>query len=266
MMDGAVGTLVSELRRSRKYRDTCDGVLDRTAEWALERHKSPKDALKAAKRKLHQVHGLFFDSVDFARIERGLDCMPGPDSEAMREFCGSVLDSHISTRERQAHLADFYREVFARTGYPASLLDLGCGLNPFALPWMNLPSGTSYRAIDANLRLASALNRFFEAAGFPALATAADILANVPKDPVEVALCLKLLPALEQQESGFGQRLVSELDARFIVVSFPTRSVGGRNVGMDRHYAHYMGNLLEPSRLHSEPFTIGNELVYILAK
>ena len=57
---------------------------------------------------------------------------------------------------------------------------------------------------------------------------------------MDVVFLLKSLPCLEQQEKGFGARLLREANARFAVISFPARSIGGRDKGMVRHYERFM--------------------------
>ena len=57
------------------------------------------------------------------------------DSEPeLKSACRDILTLHSSTRERLPILDRFYRAVFEITGQPASILDLGCGLNPLACP------------------------------------------------------------------------------------------------------------------------------------
>ena len=74
---------------------------------------------------------------------------------------------------------------------------------------------------------------------------------------------MKLLPVLEQQKKGAGIRLLAAVPAHWRVVTFPLRTLGGRSVGMERHYSDWMesnvpGGLTLDSRL-----VVGDELMYL---
>jgi 16S rRNA (guanine(1405)-N(7))-methyltransferase len=77
-------------------------------------------------------------------------------------------------------------------------------------------------------------------------------------------LLLKTLPCLDQQEPGASARLLGGLQARIIVVSYPVRSLGGRQKGMSQtsraNFARIAGIL---DREVSE-LDIAGELVFVL--
>ena len=133
--------LVGRLRGSRKYGGVCEDTLARAVDWAIVRHARPSDALKAARRKLHQVHGAYFSGFDRRRLDRAIKAIEGGSSEeAIRGACADVLGMHASTAERVYIAGEMYGDVFGLTGVPRSVVDLACGLNPFFLPWMGLPA------------------------------------------------------------------------------------------------------------------------------
>jgi 16S rRNA (guanine(1405)-N(7))-methyltransferase len=74
-------------------------------------------------------------------------------------FCERAMRSHASTRERLPDLDEFYAGVMQRTGALESVLDVACGLNPLALPWMGLPAGGRYLACDIYTDMVSFLNK-----------------------------------------------------------------------------------------------------------
>ena len=233
--------IVSDLRRTRKYRELCEDTLYRAASWALIRHKTPKEALKAAKRKLHQVHGAYFNGIDFGKLEDWIDNLSSSSSQvSLRETCLRILDCHTSTAERVPILDSCFPDLFGETGEPTSILDLACGLNPFSLPWMGVSPDMSYFAWDVDKRLISATNDFFLRTGRAPTAEFRDVLASPLDLRVDVVFLLKSLPCLEQQEKGFGSRLLREANARYAVISFPARSIGGKDKGMVLHYERFM--------------------------
>lgn len=253
------------LLASKKYRHASEEVLMRTAEWAASRHGSPKAATKAAKRQLHQVYGAFFEKVDFALIESLLAPLtPETPAEELKQICTRILDSHVSTAERLPVLSEFYSTLFERTGKPRSVLDLACGLNPFALPWMGLKADASYRAYDMDRRLVRLLNRFFQGCGRPGSAFCGDLLSAPLPGGADLVLLMKALPTLERQGEDAGLELLGRLQARVVVVSFPVRTLGGKNVGMERHYGAFMQSLLRDLPAKVETLRIGGESLHIL--
>ena len=54
------------------------------------------------------------------------------------------------------------------------------------------------------------------------------------------------------------------VNAKYLVISFPTRTLGGRNVGMEANYYAWMEGHLPENRRIAERFTEENELFYIL--
>ena len=63
-----IGDIVfQKLKESRKYKYLCDDTLRRISRWAVERYDG-RQAVKAAKNKLHQVYGAYFEKVDMKRI------------------------------------------------------------------------------------------------------------------------------------------------------------------------------------------------------
>lgn len=200
-----------DLRASRKYGSLDPAALSRTAEWALARARSRKEAAKLARRKLHQVHGAFLGA-------------------KLPEFDGdhrAVLAAHASTRER----LDFMTEFFAAAFSPGdTVVDLGGGLNAFALPWMPRPA--SYTTIDVDSAFQRLVEQLAPHVDVPLTARTEDLVSGVTRYAADVALLLKVLPPLEHQQAGAAQRLLARIDAPRIVISVSAHSLGGRRRGM----------------------------------
>ena len=79
-----------------------------------------------------------------------------------------------------------------------------------------------------------------------------------------MALLFKLLPLLERQRTGSAMDVMNAVDAGWLVVSFPTRTLGGRNVGMAAQYSDWMAGHIPPGRAVAGRFGTGNELFFIL--
>ena len=85
-------------------------------------------------------------------------------------------------------------------------------------------------------------------------------------EPVDVALVLKALPPLEQAERSAGLGLLRALQARYIFVSFPTRTLGGRNVQMAANYEARFRALLESEGWSADRFAFPGELCFRIAR
>ena len=173
---------------------------------------------------------------------------------------------HASTRERLPILESFYTTTLASLGPVRSVLDLACGLNPLALPWMPLAPDASYYACDIYADMIAFLNGFFAHAGIRGQARVCDLAAGAPGDQVDLALVLKALPPLDQQAKHAGRDLLRALNARHILVSFPAHSLGGRGKGMAENYEQRFRALADAEGWSIERFVFPTELAFLVRK
>ncbi len=260
-LDEAVAAVLA----SRRYRSLHPPFVRRVAEGEAPAAKSPAELVKRTKRALHQIFGAYLPTPP--RYERLLDELRASQNETdVRTALRRAMAQHASTRERLDHLEAFYAALAARVGTPSSVLDVACGLQPLALPWWGLPAGAEIHAWDIDAALVGFVGECLQHLGFAARAAAVDLLA-VPAWPLtEVALVLKTLPCLEQQAPGAGEALLAAIPAPRIVVSFPTRSLGGRAKGMAGTYARRFEAVLAARGWQADAFEVGPELVYVVSR
>lgn len=265
MTTDTVRRVLVDLRGSRNYAAIAPEALERVAAWAAARFKKPGAASAAARRKLHQVCGAFLPAPALAKAV-GLLGRETPSSERLREACRAVLALHASTAERLPAFEAFYAAVFSRVSPPRSVLDLGCGLHPLGVPWMSLATGCRYEAWDLDLRLVELLNGTLPSLLPGAAAVARDALSGSALPEAELVWLLKTLPSLEQQQQGAGRDLLSRLRAKAVVVSFPSRTLGGRDVGMTKTYAAMWEPVFTETGWIAEPLPTAGELTYLLTR
>jgi 16S rRNA (guanine(1405)-N(7))-methyltransferase len=260
-------SIVAAVASSKKYRSVCQATVRRLAARELAHQGDVQAALKATKRRLHQVYAAFEVGIDFEAEYRRLEAayQTGADDE-IRATCQRLLGLHSSTRERLPILSRFYEGIFAITGQPASVLDLGCGLNPLALPWMGLSAGTPYVALDIDADRICFLNRYLALAGRAPSARCQDILSQPPGDAADLAFLLKMSPTLERQEPGSTQRLVEGLRVARVVVSFAVRSLGGQERGMRNHYQHRFQEMAATRGWLVRALPFATELAFVVEK
>ncbi|MGD9144405.1 MAG: Rmt family 16S rRNA (guanine(1405)-N(7))-methyltransferase [Anaerolineae bacterium] len=263
----ALDTVVSAVASSKKYRAVCPDTIHRIAVRELAAHGSVKAATKATKRRLHQAYGAFEHDFDEQAATQRLEAAYRKGSPSLiRSACAHVLGLHSSTRERLPILDRFYAAIFEVTGQPSSLLDVGCGLNPLSLPWMDLPSNARYVALDIDAGRVRFLNHYLSLAGSEPLARCQDALSYPPDDAADVALLLKMSPTLERQEPGATLHLMERLVAPYVVVSFAIKSLGGREKGMADHYQQQFRTWMNGRHWPVETLSFETELVFVVNK
>lgn len=246
-MEAALG----RLRGTKKYADVCPDTLERVLAEAFSRHKKPKDAEKAAREALHAITGAFMTPDE---LKKARELLLAGDAEG-------ALRLHASTRERMP-LDAFYGELFGRIGRPGRVLDLACGMNPVHLACV----GIDAVGVDISGGQARLVNEWAARTGTKARAEVRDLLCPdaVPVERFDAALAMKLLPVLEAQKKGAAAALLHAVNAARLVVTFPTRTLGGRGVGMERHYSEWFEALEKPDWVIDARYVLNGELVYIL--
>jgi 16S rRNA (guanine(1405)-N(7))-methyltransferase len=258
--------LVSAVLSGARYRQIDPGLARRIAAQELAKGRSLKEAVKETRNKLHQVAGAYQETPpDYPALLAELAGLPH-DLEALRPFCQKAMTMHASTRERLPYLEEFYRPLRERVGTVGSILDLACGLNPLALPWMPLAAGGEYQACDIYADMAGFLKSFFAHAGVCGAAEVRDLTASLPEQPVELALLLKTLPCLEQLDKSIAPRLLDGIPAQRLLVSFPALSLGGHGKGMVQNYSARFEALLAGRHWQVESWQVKTEIVFLVSK
>jgi len=267
---------------TKKYAAVYQPLVERLE--AENGHKKGPDSIKAVKTKLHQLYGAYTQdnaykkaAVIISALEaESARCCEEPDSARHCEersdeaTAASLLSLHASTKERLLYYAEFYNFIFSHTGLIESVLDIGCGYNPFSIPLMPAANLNAYHAYDIDMRVADLLNRFFACMRLPPLAKCADLAVHIPRQRADIALMCKLVPVLEAQAPGSGYRLARELNTRHLLITYPLKSLGGREKGMAKHYAAAFEKALADGELGEFELVAdgiaGAELLYLLRK
>jgi 16S rRNA (guanine(1405)-N(7))-methyltransferase len=292
-----IAELIQAVQSSQKYAAVSEAMIRSIGLRELAARRNLKEAIKATKNKLHQVAGAYLDArlpydqwlalLSAAADDRRRttddgrpttdDRRPttdeplsnsvlGTQSSALARACLEIMRYHASTRERLPILESFYATTLASLGPVRSVLDLACGLNPLALPWMPLAPDASYYACDIYADMIAFLNGFFAHAGIRGQARVCDLAAGAPDEQVDLALVLKALPPLDQQAKHAGRDLLRALNARHILVSFPAHSLGGRGKGMAENYEQRFRALAGAEGWSIERFVFPTELAFLVRK
>lgn len=266
--------LVAAVLASARYRQVSPELVRRIGGRELARRRNFKEAVKATKNTLHQVGGVYQScKEDYDTwLSMLASAYASGNRDEARAACARVMEHHTSTRERLPVLHEFYQRIFAELGPIRSVLDLACGLNPLALPWMPLAQDATYYAYDIYANMMSFLDSFFalEAAHGPVhvrgYSEARDILAEPPTEEVDVALLLKAIPCLEHLDKSAGSRLLQTIAARHLVVSFPAHGLSGKAKGMAATYEGRFMSLIEGTTWSLKRYVFPSELVFVVSK
>jgi 16S rRNA (guanine(1405)-N(7))-methyltransferase len=255
---------------SRRYRHVAEDVVLRLAAEEIPKSRNLAEAEKRTKRRLHQIFGAYTGQPDYPRLLVDMTAARSRgDEAAVRTLCREAMMLHASTRERLPVLEAFYAALLDVTGPPASVLDLACGLNPLAAPWMRLPEGARYVAWDIDAHLVGFVGGFLDLLGFDQQAGLRDIVGDPPVADTrfDLVLLLKSVPCLDQQNPDAAARILNGIDARHIVVSFPTQSLSGRSKGMARTYRTRFAALLDTLGWHHrrvEEVEVPGEMAFVV--
>lgn len=264
--DKNLDNLINSVLKSSKYKNIGSDIIKYTGQKELSVRKNFKEAVKHTKNRLHQAGGSFFKGKRDYNIWLENLKKAGNERDKIKTVCIEIMKSHISTEERIPFLENFYKEIFSCLPPVKSILDPGCGLNPLSLFWMPLKEGFSYYAFDIYNDMIDFLNEFMTLYGISGKAEVMDISRFVPEIEVDVAFIFKLLPVLEQIEKGSALKLIDNLKVKYMVITFPVKSLCGKNKNMPENYERIFRELFAMKEWDIKRLDFKTELVFIVSK
>jgi 16S rRNA (guanine(1405)-N(7))-methyltransferase len=184
----------------------------------------------------------------------------------VQQFCREQMKAHASTAERLPIIETFFKTCLASISPIESVLDLACGLNPLALPWMPLADDFSYQSCDIYLDMLDLIQAFFDHFMIQGHTFACNLTDGIPREHAQVGFFLKSLPCLEQLDKSIGVRLLEEVNTDHILVSFPVHSLGGVNKGMPGFYREHFYYLIAKKNWKVQEFCFETELAFLVSK
>ena len=257
---------------SKKYTTLYKPMVLRICEEEYPKYANDKERIKGIKNTLHAMYGAYVTPDIYKKANKLLDTFITEQQESEKQaILNKILSLHASTKERMRHLSAFYDFIFDTIGPIESVLDIGCGFNPFTLSYFHKNTGiiSKYYALDIDNRISDLNNRYFTSLGMPALASCADVAADTPRICADTAFLFKLLPLIERQSKGRSAKLLKEIKAKYLVVTYPTKSLSGKKKGMPDFYSAAFEDVMEEIGQNISVCVkqeIGNELVYVLVK
>lgn len=258
-----INQIFMEVTASKKYAFLHEPLIMRICAEEYPKYKKEKDIIKAVKNRLHLLYGAFYSGECHQKASRLLDGAEQANTGAIKNISMEIMSLHASTNTRLPVLAEFYDFIFSKTGNVRSILDIGCGFNPFSIPWMpSMP--TTYHAYDIDRRTSGLLNRYFTWLGLPSLANDLDIVAQTPRHAADIAFLFQLIPVLESQQKKRGFELIQSLPVKYLAITYPIKSLSGKEKGMKAFYSDSFERSLDASSTILAHSVIGHELVYVV--
>ncbi len=91
-----------------------------------------------------------------------------------------------------------------------------------------------------------------------------DVLQNLPTEPVDLAFILKTLPCLEQLDKTATATLLDSIQARYLLISYPVTSLGGRRKGMITNYDAHFHSIMTDRAWSTKRFEFSTELAFLV--
>ncbi|MDD2717527.1 MAG: hypothetical protein PHW04_16675 [Candidatus Wallbacteria bacterium] len=264
-MNENVERIVREVLKSSKYQTVCLQTVTYLAEKESRNRDRFKDQVKAVKNRLHQIGFAYFPGKDgylctLSRLEAA-----GADPDRFRETCREVMRCHSSSGERLNLLDEFYGKILSGLPEIRNVADIACGLNPLTFPWFGR-SGFSVQAYDIFSDLIDFLAIFLKIAGIQGTAETRDCLLSPPDDEFDLALILKSMPCFERLDRKLALSLLDRLNAKYCVVSYPLRSLCGREKNMLTNYRAQFEKHVAGKNWLVKEIRFETELVFIIRK
>jgi 16S rRNA (guanine(1405)-N(7))-methyltransferase len=262
--------LIEAIQASPKYKSVSSDLVRYigTQELAKGHNHNLKEAIKATKNKLHQVGGAYQDSAPRYRawLDKLKQASQTENRKELLAVCEWIMQYHSSTRERLPILEQFYSTILAGLPPINSVIDIACGLHPLAIPWMPLAGPATYYAYDMYQDMTDFLNECLSLLHVQGYAQACNVIHSCPTQRVDLAFMLKAIPCLEQVDRSAGLRLLETVNADYLVVSFPTHSLGGNKKGMVANYEARFYELVAGKPWSIRRFVFPSELVFLISR
>lgn len=260
--------VIQAVQKGERYRHLHPDLVSNLAAAELAKGHSGKEVVKAVRSKLHQIGGAYMASpLPVTRwLSQLQELSTNLDDPELKAFCGAAMGQHASTRERLPILASFFETILRPLEPIHSVLDLACGLTPLAQPWMPLAPGATYYACDIYRDLLEVVAAFNRHVGRPGQVFLCDLTAEMPTCQAQVAFLLKTIPCLEQVDKEIGARLLEDIPADHLLVSFPAHSLSGRSKGMLRNYEAHFWELVAGKNWRVQRFVFPGELAFLISR
>ena len=233
----------------------------------VQKSKEFKKLIKEVRARLRDLFSVFYES----NFENSGNLIKKLTSENMDEISFEILKLHRSSNERLRYYEEIYDNIAKLTKLkPKLILDLACGYNPFSYSFIieSFDCSPEYVCCDLSDKDITLFNIFFKKVGINARAFYCDLTANreiLTNINADICFLFKALDSLETVSKYISETILQEINTKYFVVSFPTKSIGG-NKQINPSKRTWFYKLLEKLEYSYEEFSIHNELFLVICK
>ena len=199
---------VSEVKKKKTLKRLDDAYVEKIISNVLKKNPKleGKKLLKEVRSVLHFKYGMFWLNEKLS------------------------LKSHKSSKFRD--YSKLYKDIFAITGKPKRVLDLGCGLNPLSYPYLGCKP--YYIASELCSKDCSRIESYFKRCSIKGKVICLDLTERNSFPKADVCFLFAVFDTIEDKGHKLAEEIIKGLDCKFIVVSFSTKTLSGRKMNSPR--------------------------------
>jgi len=232
----------------------------------IDKSRQFKKTIKDVRTKLREVFGVFYE-YEFDNAYKLINEITKTNAEGI---AFEILKLHKSSKERLRNYEEIYDKIFEITKIkPKIILDLAAGFNPFSYFFLEESFGVKpeYYCCDLSNKDILIINKFFENCDIKGKAFYCDLTSDISRlENINADICFlfKTLDSLETSSRNISKNLFN-LNSKFFIVSFPTRSIGG-NALIPKERRAWFYKFLKESEFEYTEFETHNELFIVIKK
>lgn len=260
-----INQILKQVKAHKKYKDISDTVVKKEIQTHLKSHPNAsedKQTIKEIRSKLHKIYSSF-QTKKKNKIEKLIKKI---NNKCPLETTDQLLSNTVSTKERLPNYQSIYSQIFKITGKPKTILDLGCGLNLFSYPFMEINEPTYY-GYDINEKDAEFLNKYIKKMKIEGGVEILDLenLKSVKRLPkADLVFLFKVVDILKGKKYAEDVLEILIKNNKYLVVSFATRTISRRK--MNNPYRNGFEIMLKRKEWNFEKFQTENESFYVIKK
>jgi hypothetical protein len=257
--DFVADKLMLALEKHKKIKDKLESL-----EYSkFRRSKEHEAILKQVRAGLREIYGVFIQEDYKKRFELLEKLEKNPSLENHNK----ILALHKSSQERLPYYSLVYKKIFEITSFPKRILDLACGLNPFSYPYLGYKP--EYVACDLAEKDLEFIQDYFSIMHIKGLVKKIDLtkddagVVGTISEGSDLVFLFKALDSLEAVKRNISEQILKSLKAKFIVVSFSTKSLGGKKT-IKKQRRTWFERFVNRLGYKTHTFEIPGELFYII--
>lgn len=222
--------------------------------------------MKSVREILRKMHGTYNSD-----LKKRTELLNQFKTNNSRELVIELMKTHKSTAERLEIYENLYHNIFEITENPSSILDLGCGLNPLSVIFLD-DKEIDYLACDISSSDLEIITVVLSTYDDMTIETKPINLFDAKKknifskfDQFDICFLFKIFDSIELSKSHkLSEEIIKCVPADWVVVSFPTRTVSGKK--MNYPGRGWFEKMLGRLKLFHRKLEYDNEVFYVIKK